>query len=123
MVKPRRLNIRVTDKMARQLEREARLHGVTMTAIIETALARYLDNPMTDPSEALVLRRLDRIDRRQGTLERDLAISVKTLQHYILYWLTLTEPLPEGERDAAHALGQRRYDYFAAQVAREIAQD
>jgi len=121
MVKPRRLNIRVTEKMTKQLEREARLHGVTMTAIIEAALEKYFDTANVEPPEALVLRRLDRIDRRQGMLERDLAINLETLQHYILYWLTVTQPIPEGARDAAHALGQRRYDHFAAQVARNIS--
>ena len=70
MKKPHRLNIRVASAMLRQLEREARGHGVTMTAIIETALQRYFD----------------------------------------------TE-----ERDAAHALGQRRFDYFIEQVARKIS--
>ncbi|WP_373002652.1 ribbon-helix-helix protein, CopG family [Hyphomonas sp.] len=43
MKKPHRLNIRVTSAMLRQLGREARGHGVTMTAIIETALQRYFD--------------------------------------------------------------------------------
>lgn len=121
MVKPRRLNIRVTDNMNRQLERAARLHGVTMTAIIETALARYFGEADAEPPEALLLRRLDRLDRRHAALERDTLIILETLQHYILYWLTLTEPVPEGERDGATALGRRRYDHFMAQVARKIA--
>jgi uncharacterized protein (DUF1778 family) len=121
MTKPRRLNIRVTEKMSRQLDRAARLHGVTMTAIIETALARYLEEPGSEPAEALLLRRLDRIDRRQALQDRDTVIILETLQHYILYWLTLTEPVPEGEREGAQALGRRRYDHFAAQVARKVA--
>lgn len=118
MVKSRRLNIRVTEKMTKQLERQARLHGVTMTAIIEAALERYFDTANTEQPEALVLRRLDRIDKRQGALERDLAINLETLQHFVLYWLTRTEPIPEGDRDVAHALGRRRMDHFMAQVAR-----
>lgn len=121
MVKPRRLNIRVTDKMTKQLEREARLHSVTMTAIIETALERYFEDAKAEPLETLLLRRLDRIDGRQALVERDLAVNLETLQHYILYWLTITQPIAEGDRDAAHALGLRRYDYFAAQVARKIS--
>ena len=123
MVKARRLNIRVTEKMTKQLEREARLHGVTMTAIIEAALERYFDCAIQEPPEALVLRRLDRIDQRQGALERDLSINLETLQHYVLYWLTVTQPIPEGHRDAAHALGRRRMDHFLAQVARNVRSD
>jgi hypothetical protein len=120
MVKSRRLNIRVTDKMTKQLEREARLHGVTMTAIIETALELYFEDAVTERSETLMLRRLDKLDLRQAALERDLAVTLQTLQHYVLYWLTVTHPVSEGEREAAHALGQRRYEHFAAQVARRL---
>lgn len=120
MAKRRRLNIRVTEEMSRQLERAAQAHGVTMTAIIESALGRYFGEPGQEDPGALLLRRLDRMDRRQAALERDMAITLETLQHYVLYWLTLTEPVAEGERDAAHALGRRRYDHFAAQVARRL---
>ena len=43
---------------------------------------------------------------------------IETLKHYILYWLTVTQPIPQGSRDGAHALGRRRMDHFMAQVAR-----
>ena len=118
MVRSRRLNIRVTETLAKQLEREARLHGVTMTAIIEAAIQRYVDDEAAEPPEALILRRLDRIDRSQANAERDMAEVVETLKHYVLYWLTVTQPVPEGSRDAAHALGRRRMDHFSSQVAR-----
>ncbi|AXE63921.1 hypothetical protein BBF93_06600 [Hyphomonas sp. CACIAM 19H1] len=118
MVKPRRLNIRVTDNMAKQLELEARLHGVSMTAIIETALERYFDDAKAETPELIVIRRLDRMDLRQASIERDLSISLDMLRHYIFYWLTRTEPIPDGDRDAAHALGRRRMDHFLAQIAR-----
>lgn len=120
MVKSRRLNIRVTEALAKQLEREARLHGVTMTAIVETAIERYVDTEAAEPPEALILRRLDRMDRNQAKAERDLAVASETLQHFILYWLTVTPPVMEGERDAAQALGRRRMDHFASQVARKV---
>lgn len=70
MVKSRRLNIRVTETLARQLEHEARQHGVTMMAIIEAAIQRYCDDEVSEPPEALILRRLDRIDRSQANAER-----------------------------------------------------
>jgi hypothetical protein len=120
MKKSHRLNIRVTSAMLRQLEREGRGHGVTMTAIIETALQRYFDTEEIEPLDSRVIQRLDRMELSIVDIERDVAIGLETLQHYIFYWLTRTEPIPEGERDAAHALGQRRFDYFIEQVARRI---
>jgi len=50
----------------------------------------------------------------------DVALTMETLAHYVFYWLTRTDPIPEGERDAAHALGQRRFDFFIEQVAAKI---
>jgi predicted transcriptional regulator len=87
MVKSRRLNIRVTETLAKQLEHEARQHGVTMTAIIEAAIQRYCDDEVSEPPEALILRRLDRIDRSQANAERGMAEVIERLKHYILYWL------------------------------------
>ncbi|MGB2177960.1 MAG: hypothetical protein ACPH9E_08450 [Hyphomonas sp.] len=120
MVKSRRLNVRVTETLGKQLEREARLHGVTMTTIIEAAIQRYFDDEAAGPPEALMLRRLDRIDRSQASAERDMAVVFETLQHFILYWLTVTPPVMEGERDAAQALGRQRMDHFASQMARKV---
>ncbi|MEQ9586483.1 MAG: hypothetical protein RJS97_00675 [Parvibaculaceae bacterium] len=48
-------------------EREARGHGVTMTAIIETALQRYFDTEEIEPLDSRVIRRLDRIELRIAT--------------------------------------------------------
>ena len=56
MKKSHRLNIRVTSAMQRQLEREAHGHGVTMTAIIETALQRYFDTEEIEPLDSRVIR-------------------------------------------------------------------
>ena len=57
-------------------EREARLHPVTMTAIIEAAIQMYSDGEAAEPPEALILRRLDRIDRSQSSTERNTAVIV-----------------------------------------------
>jgi hypothetical protein len=57
----------------------------------------------------------------QGAIERDLAFILEMLGQYVLYWLTRTDPLPEGERDIAHALGQKRFDFFVEQVAKKVA--
>lgn len=38
----------------------------------------------------------------------------------MFYWLTRTDPIPEGEQDAGHAPGLRRFDVFIEQVARKV---
>jgi predicted transcriptional regulator len=116
----RRVHVRLSDKIWAELDRVAQGPGVTQSAIVEDALRRYFDPQAKAGREEAILRRLDAIDLRQGAVERDAAVILETLGQYVLYWLTRTEPLPEGERDIAHNLGQKRFDYFIEQVARKV---
>lgn len=119
-MKRNRINIRLTDDMWFRLQTEASSHEATMTAIIETALAQYFEPEKVEARENALLSRMDRFDARQGQIEADVRLCSETIGQYVLYWLTRTEPIPEGERDAAHALGRRRYDYFVQQVAKKL---
>jgi predicted transcriptional regulator len=119
MGKPR-LNLRLRADLHRKLEEATRRPGVTKNAVIEQALAEYFEPALKMEFEARVLKRLDAFDIRQGEIERDVAISLETLGQFVLYWLTRTDPVPEGEREIAHALGQRRFDHFIEQVARKV---
>ncbi|WP_291079140.1 hypothetical protein [Hyphomonas sp.] len=96
---------------------------MTKTAILEAALEQYLFPDKDKDLESRLLSRLDAFDLRQGAIERDVALTMETLAHFVFYWLCRTDPLPEGERDAAQALGQRRFDYFIEQVASKLANE
>ena len=119
MGKPR-VNIRISTKLYAQLCEAADRPGVTKTAIVEDALRAWFDPEARSVLEERLLARMDAYDQRQADMERDLAFTYETLAHYIYYWLTRTEPIPEGERDIAHALGRKRFDYFLDQVAQKL---
>lgn len=120
MAKPR-INIHIPTDLHALLHEEARRPGVTKTAIIETALRAYFCPESKLGLEERLLDRLDKFDIRQGAMERDIAVCLETLSHFVLYWLTRMEPIPDGERDAAQSLGKRRYDHFLNQVARNLS--
>ncbi|MCR9193076.1 MAG: ribbon-helix-helix protein, CopG family, partial [Hyphomonas sp.] len=122
MSKPR-VNLRLSHKLYAELDRRAREPGVTKTDIVEEALSRFFDPESNLVLEERLLRRMDAFDRRQGEIERDTALCLETIAHFVFYWLTQTEPIPEGQRDAAHALGQRRFDHFIQQVARKLGNE
>lgn len=122
MPKPR-VNLRLPHKLHAELERRTSMPGVTKAKIVEDALSRYFDPDANLVLEERLLRRMDTFDRRQGEIERDTALCLETLAHFVFYWLTRTEPIPEGERDAAHALGQRRFDHFIQQVAKKLGNE
>ena len=119
-MKRNRINIRVSDELWERLTVEAAVHGSTMTAIIETAMEQYFDPGLVQHRDAQLLSRIDQFDIRQDRIETDLRLCAETLAHYVLYWLTQMQPIPEAEREAAHALGKRRYDHFVQQVAKRM---
>lgn len=109
--------------MHRQLEEMVLAPGATKSAIMEDALRAYLDPQRTAARDDILVQRLDRIEKRQNAMERDLALCLETLGQFVLYWLTRTDPIPEAERDAAQLLGQRRFEFFIDQVARRVTSD
>ncbi|HPE30245.1 MAG TPA: hypothetical protein PLV61_03565 [Parvularculaceae bacterium] len=119
----RRVHVRLSDRVWADLDNAAQAPRVTQSAIVEDALRCYFDPDAKAGREAAILKRLDAIDLRQSAVERDAAIILETLGQYVLYWLTRTEPLPDGERDIAHNLGRKRFDYFIEQVAGKITGD
>jgi hypothetical protein len=122
MGKPR-VNIRISTKLYAQLCEAADKPGVTKTAIVEDALRAWFDPEARSVLEERLLARMVAFDQRQADMEKDLAYTYATLSHFVYYWLTRTEPIPEGDRDIAHALGQKRFEYFIAQVDNKISQE
>lgn len=118
-----RINLRLSPDMHARLKQLASPRGVTISQIVEEALEGFLD-PFGAPRHASgVYARLERMERQFGEFEKDLAVTSETIALFARYWLTATPPLPEIDRDAAHALGQKRFERFMSQVARAVARD
>lgn len=115
-----RINLRLAADIYARLDEATQRSGATKSAIIEQALREYFDPEAKSGLEERILARLDAFDIRQGEIERDVGFTLEAFGQFVLYWLTRTDPLPEGEREAAHALGQRRFDYFVEQVVRKV---
>lgn len=122
MPKPR-LNLRLAGDVYAKLDEMTQKPGVTKSAIIEQALREYFNPEIRQGLEERLLERFNDFDLRQSAIERDVGITLEALGQYVLYWLTRTDPLPESERDAAHALGFRRFNHFIEQVGRKFYGD
>lgn len=121
-MKPR-LNIYLDDHVAAQLALLSKRPGTNKSRIVNDALDRFF-NPREDREPINVLvRRLDRMSKALDRLDRNQSIGVETLALFIRYFLTITPPLPEADQATAHALGRERFEVFAAQVGRRLAQD
>lgn len=115
-----RVHVRLPTNLYARLCEEADKTGESQAHIVEQALRARFDPDAKATLEARLLKRMDAFDLRQAAIEREVSFTFEALCHYVFYWLTQTEPLPDGERDAAHALGKRRFDYFISQVATKI---
>jgi AcrR family transcriptional regulator len=93
------------------------------SALVEEALARYLDPERRRLLDDAALRRLDTVSKQVSTVARDVAIATETLSLFVRYFLTITPPLPQPEQDAARAIGRQRFEVFVAQVGRRLASD
>lgn len=120
MPKPR-LNLRLSHSMHDKLKEMSSNPGVAINEIVEDALNGYFDPLGANMHANTLARRIEHLENLTGRLERDLAISSETIALFVQYWLTATPPLPEIDRDAAHALGRKRFDRFMGQVAERIS--
>ncbi|PQA87588.1 ribbon-helix-helix domain-containing protein [Hyphococcus luteus] len=116
-----RVHVRLPTNLYAQLCEEADRSGVSRARIVEQALRAWFNPDSKATLEARLLKRLDAFDLRQSAIEREVSFTFEAFCHYVLYWLTRTEPPSDGERDAAHALGKRRFDHFIDQVAKKVA--
>ncbi len=121
-MKPR-INIYLDDHTAAQLALLSKRPGANKSRIVNDALDGFFNPEKNEESTNALIRRLDRMSKALDRLDRNQSVGVETLALFIRYFLTITPPLPETDRAVAHALGRERFEMFAAQVGRRLAQD
>lgn len=94
----------------------------SQSMIAEAAIASFLSPDDAERREAVIVRRLDQLDRRITRLERDVGIAVESLAVFIRFWLTTTPALPEPAAQAARAKAGERYEAFITALGRRLAQ-
>jgi hypothetical protein len=115
-----RVSAYVSADVATRLQAAVNRQKTTKTAIIEAALARYL-NPEGDTNDQVALLwRLNWMSRQLEQLDRDLRIVSETAALHARYHLAVTPPLSPAEQRSACRLGAERFEVLAAQVGRRV---
>ena len=113
----------LSEAMTQQLRVIAETQHVAKSEILDRALKRYLMNESGDqPADLVVLQQVSN-SRSLRRLERDLAIATELIATFVRYFVTITPPLPAGERAAARALGQLRFEQVVEDIARRLRTD
>jgi predicted transcriptional regulator len=119
-MKPR-LSIYISPAVEKQLGIAAMRPGVSKSAIVEAALDSFLSPDRDDHRDAALIGRIEQFGRLIERLRREQEVANETVALFILYFLTLTPPLPESGQDDAKALGRDRFDYFLKELAARMA--
>jgi hypothetical protein len=119
-MKKARLSVYLDPATMRALSDYAARREQSLSLIAEAAITSFLSPDAAERQEAVVVKRLDQIDRRMARMERDTGISVETLALFIRFWLNTTPALPEPAQAAARAKGAERYDSFVAALGRRL---
>jgi predicted DNA-binding protein len=116
----RKVTLQLSEQIAERLESAAEQRGMSKAVIVESALERFLNADVETVDDATLLGRLNWMSRQLEQLERDFRIVNETVALHARYHLTITPPLPQAHQRAACALGQERFEVFAAQVGRRV---
>jgi len=102
------------------LKAMAKRPGLSESTIIDGAVTAYRAGESDNKREAAINRRLDRLSRQFGRIERDNLVLAETLATFVHYFLTVTPPVPANQVEAARAKGDLRFELFVRQVAEAL---
>jgi hypothetical protein len=119
-MKPR-LTVYISDGIDMQLDIATARPGVSKSAIVEAALDSFLSPDRDDHRDAALIKRIEQFGRQIEKVRRDQEIVGETVALFILYFLSLTPPLPEPDQAGAKALGRDRFDYFLKELTGRLA--
>lgn len=105
------------DSLIKTLKAEARQRRIQQNKIVQAALEAFFHPEGQDNRDAMIARRLNRIDARQRATEQQLEIIAETMALYIRVWFTNTNEVPDSQRETANLQGNKRFDRFVKALA------
>jgi len=122
-VTPSSVNIRVEREHLLRIEHLAAMKGVTRSAVVAAALTAYLSPDGVGKCEAVTARRLERLMRQFGRLERGQTLLIETLTFFVRDYLADRAPVLEPHAQADRARCRARFGQFIEQLARHLQRD
>jgi hypothetical protein len=117
------VNVCVEREHVARLDRLAAMKGVSRSVVVGAALTAYLAPEGGGHCEAATARRLERLGRQLGRLERGQTLVIETLAFFIRDYLAGTAPVLEPHEQAVRARGRARFGQFIEQLARHLQRD
>lgn len=93
---------------------------VSISDTVNNALKVYLSDEYSMERDNAVLRRLDRMTRENVRFNQKLAIQSEAMAAFMLYMMRVTPQLPEAEKAAAIARGDKLFDDFVENLKERL---
>ena len=116
--RPRRIHPYVAKEVAERLQKYCAASGATESAVVEAALRQHLDGTS---DRTLLFRRLDRIGRGVGRMQRDLELQAEAFGVFVRVWFAHTPNVAGESRRAAQSGSEARYRQYAQYVAEQFS--
>jgi hypothetical protein len=107
-----KLTVYVSRIVAEQLDFACKDRTKNKSRLTETALSQLLSPQHDDQQDAATSRRLDRLGRDIGIINRHQQIVIESLGLLIRHHLITLPTVPPSEQQAAQALGHQRFQRF-----------
>jgi hypothetical protein len=116
-----KLTVYVSRIVAEQLDLACKDRTKNKSKLTETALSQLINPKTEDQLDTAMPRRLDRLSRDVGVINRHQQIVIESLGLFIRHYLITSPTMPPSEQHAAQALGHQRFQRFIEQLGRRLA--
>ena len=116
----RRIHNRISADLMKRVEAEASEKGISFRDIIESAISERYE-PRRQPSrDAVIARRLNRIDNRIKVVERQQEILMEYLGFFIRMWFMANDEIQNEKRRKAFEKSTRRFESLTEKVEQQL---
>ncbi len=112
-----RLHPYVDREVAKRLVEYSAASGIASSAVVQAALRQYLDRTS---DAALILRRLDRLDRADARAQRDLELLSEAFAVWVKIWFVQTPRIESDAKELARRTAESRYAQFVQHVVEQF---
>jgi hypothetical protein len=116
-----KLTVYVSRIVAEQLDFACKDRTKNKSKLTETALSQLLNPQQENRQDAALPRRLDRLTRDVGVINRHQQIVIESLGLFIRHYLITSPTVPPSEQQTAQAIGHQRFQRFIEQLGRRLA--
>lgn len=116
--KKTRIQPKISTAIARELKRTAKMRNVAENAIVEAALKTFLSQT---EHEAVIDRRLNKLQRQIEKLTQEQQIVLETLANFAKVYLVHTPEIPLEQKVYAEEKGAERFEKFVNLISRALS--